>query len=104
MSSGSFADLGGALCKVANGLIRLVDLDKRSAAGSPADKEAEGQPFAGEWSAHLARDLVATLRMECWSCADHVTAAGAALTEHRAVASLYTLTRGPLRTGRLRAI
>lgn len=99
MSSDSFADLGGALRKVADGLIRLVDLNKRPAAGSLADKEADGEPFAGEWSAHPGRDLVATLLMECWSCADHLTVTGAVLTEHRAVASLYTLTRGAAEAG-----
>lgn len=99
MSSDSFADLGGALRKVADGLIRLVDLNKQQAAGSPADKDADGEPFAGEWSAHPARDLVATLLMECWSCADHLTVTGAVLAEHRAVASLYTLTRGAAEAG-----
>jgi hypothetical protein len=99
MSSDSFADLGGGLRKVAEGLIRLVDLNKRPAAGSPADKEADGEPFAGEWSAHPARDVVATLLMECWSCADHLTVAGGVLAEHRAVASLYSLTRGAAEAG-----
>jgi hypothetical protein len=31
--------------------------------------------------------------MECWSCADHLTVTGSVLAEHRAVASLYTITR-----------
>jgi hypothetical protein len=88
MSSDSFADLGGALRKVADGLIRLVDLNKRPAAGSLADKEADGEPFAGEWSAHPGRDLIATLLMECWSCADHLTVTGAVLTEHRGCVNL----------------
>lgn len=93
MSSDAFADLGGSLREVAEGLIQLVDLKKRPAAGSPADKEADGEPFAAEWSAHPARDLFATLLMECWSCADHLTVAGIVLAEHRAVASLYTISR-----------
>ena len=93
MSSDSFADLGGSLRKVAEGLIQLIDLNKRPAPGSPADKETDGEPFAGEWSAHPARDLFATLLMECWSCSDHLEVAGEVLAEHRAVASLYTITR-----------
>jgi hypothetical protein len=99
MSSDSFADLGGGLRKAAEGLIRLVDVNKRPAAGSPADKETDGEPFAGDWSAHPGRDVVATLLMECWSCADHLTVAGEVLTKHRAVASLYTLTRGAAEAG-----
>jgi hypothetical protein len=94
MSSDSFADLGGSLRMVAEGLLRLVDVNKRPASGSPADKEGHGEPFAGDWSAHPARDLTATLLMECWSCADHLGVAGSVLAEHRAVASLYTITRG----------
>ena len=94
VSSDSFTDLGSSLRKVAGGLTQLVEVNKRPAAGSPADKEADGEPFASEWSAHPARDLFATLLMECWSCADHLTVAGGVLAERRAVASLYTITRG----------
>jgi hypothetical protein len=94
MSSDSFADLGASLRKVAEGLTRLVDQNKRPAVGSPADKEADGEPFAGEWGRHPSRDVVATLLMECWSCADHLKVAGAVLAGHLGIASLYTLTRG----------
>jgi hypothetical protein len=99
MSSDAFADLGGTAGVVADGLIRMVDVNKRPAAGSPCDKESDGEPFAGEWSAHPARDLVATLRMECWSCADHLRVAGGVLAGHRGIASLYTLTRGATEAG-----
>lgn len=98
MSSDSFADLGQTLRKIAEGLVQLVDANKRPAPGSLADKEADGEPFAGEWSAHPARDLSATLLMECWSCADHLTVAGSVLAEHQAVASLYTITRAAAET------
>jgi hypothetical protein len=94
MSSDSFADLGASLRKVAEGVTRLVDQNKRPAVGSPADKEADGEPFAGEWGRHPGRDVVATLLMECWSCADHLKVAGTVLAGHLGVASLYTLTRG----------
>lgn len=60
------------------------------AAGSPCDKESDGEPFAGEWSAHLARDLIATLLMGCWSCGDHVRVAGGVLAGRLGAASLYT--------------
>lgn len=98
MSSDAFADLGSSLRRVAEGLTQLVDLNKRPAAGSPADKEADGEPFAAEWSAHPARDLFAALLMECWSCADHLAVAGTVLAEHQAVASLYAITRAAAET------
>jgi hypothetical protein len=98
MSSDAFADLGGSLRTVAEELIQLVDANKRPAPGSPADKEADGEPFAGEWSTHPARDLAATLLMECWSCTDHLQTAGSVLAEDQAVASLYTLTRAGAET------
>jgi hypothetical protein len=94
MSSDAFADLGSSLRKVAEDLTQLVDLNKRPAEGSPADREADGEPFAAEWGSHPGRDLFATMLMECWSCADHLKVAGVVLAEHQAVASLYTITRG----------
>jgi len=99
MSSDAFADLGGTLSAAADGLTRLVDVNKRPSAGSPWDKESDSEPFAGEWSAHPARDLVATVLMECWSCADHLRVAGGVLAGHQGVASLYTLTRGAAEAG-----
>ncbi len=101
MSSDAFADLGRTLGKVADGLAQLVDVNKQAAPGSPADKEASGEPFAGEWSAHPGRDLSATLLMECWSCVDHLTVSGSVREEHRGVASLYTLTRAAAETASL---
>jgi hypothetical protein len=104
MSSDSFADLGTSLRAVAKGLIGLFDVNKQPAAGSPADKEADGEPFAGEWSLHPARDLVATLRMEC--------AGRAPITWHwqaqpwlsTGLSPRFTpLPGAPLRPGRLRA-
>jgi hypothetical protein len=71
-----------------------TDQNKRPAAGSPADTEAGGELFAGEWGLHPARDVVATLLMECWSCADHLKVAGTVLAGDLGIASLYTLTRG----------
>jgi hypothetical protein len=59
MSSDAFADLGGTLVAVADGVMRVVEVNKSPAAGSPWDKERDGEPFAGEWGAHPARDLVA---------------------------------------------
>jgi hypothetical protein len=54
MSSDSFVDLGTSLHAVANRLIGLFDVNKRPAAGSPADKESDGEPLGSEWSLHPA--------------------------------------------------
>lgn len=94
MSSDAFADLGGSALKVADGLLRLLGTCGRPASGSPADKESDGEPWAAEWSAHPARDLIATVLMQSWSCADHMKAIGHALSRRETIASLYTLTRG----------
>jgi hypothetical protein len=48
MSSDSFAGMGHALREVAEGLAQLAEVNKQPAPGSLADKEADGEPFAGE--------------------------------------------------------
>lgn len=101
MSSDAFADLGRTLGKMADGLAQLVDANRQPAPGSPADKEASGEPFAGGWSTHPGRDLSATFLMECWSCVDHLTVSGSVLEERRGIASLYTLTRAAAETASL---
>jgi hypothetical protein len=99
MSSDSLADLGRSLGRVSEEIIRLVDTSKRRNAGSPADKEADVKPVRGEWSVHPGRDLVATVLMQCWSCADHLRVTAYVLAERRGVASLYTQTRAAVDVG-----
>jgi len=94
MSSDAFADLGRSLSQFAEGLRLLVDVNQRPAAGSPADKEADGEPFAGEWGLHPAGAVVATVLLTTWSCTDHLSVVGTVLEGHRGISSLYTLTRG----------
>ena len=94
MSSDAFADLGRSLEHFATALRDLVNACQRPADGSPADREAEGEPYAGEWSAHPCRDVFATVLMTTWSCADHLGAAGLVLRDQHGVPSLFSLTRG----------
>ena len=94
MSSDAFADLGRSLSQFAEGLRRLVDVNQRPAAGSPADKEADGEPHAGDWGLHPSGAVFATVLLTTWSCTDHLSVAGTVLEYHRGISSLYTLTRG----------
>lgn len=94
MSSDAFADLGRSLSQFAEGLRRLMDANQRPAAGSPADKEADGEPYAGDWGLHPSGAVFATVLLTTWSCTDHLSAAGTVLEYHRGICSLYTLTRG----------
>lgn len=99
MSSDSFADLGRSLSQFAECLRRLVDANKRPAKGSRADKEADGEPHAGDWGAHSSRDVFATVLLTTWSCTDHLAVAGTVLEHHQGISSLYTLTRGAAESG-----
>jgi hypothetical protein len=94
MSSDAFADLGRSLSRFAEGLRHLMDANQRPAAGSPADKEADGEPWAGGWGLHPSSAVFATVALTTWSCTDHLSAAGTVLEHHRGISSLYTLTRG----------
>ena len=94
VSSDPFADLARGVGDFAGALSGLLDANKRAAAGSPADKEADGEPFVGQWGDHPSRDVFATMLMTSWSCADHLSGMAAVLRTRRGVASLYTLARG----------
>ena len=94
MSSDAFADLGRSLSQFAEGLRRLVDVNQRPTAGSPADKEADGEPYAGDWGLHPSGAVFATVLPTTWSCTDHLSVAGTVLEHHQGISSLYTLTRG----------
>ena len=94
MSSDAFADLGRSLSRFAEDLRRLMEANQRAAAGSPADKEADGETYAGDWGRHPSGAVFATVVLTTWSCTDHLSAAGMLLEQHRGISSLYTLMRG----------
>ena len=89
-----FADLARGVDQVAESLYTLLNDNKFPAPGSRADKEADGEPYAGEWGAHPSRDVFATMVLASWSCADHPRGLAAALKTRGSIAALYTLARG----------
>lgn len=93
MSSNAFADLARGVDRVAGSLRDLLDDNKRPSPGSRADKEADSEPYAGEWGPHPSRDVFATMVLASWSCTDHLRALAAVLQARGSIAALYTLTR-----------
>ena len=101
MSSDLFADLGATLGSVAVAVDELVDRNKQAAHDSRAQREAHGEPHAGDWGPHPGRDLQVTVVLLTWSCTDHLDAAARMLSEGHAITSLYTLIRGAAETASL---
>ena len=60
MSSDPFTDLSRSLTAFAEAFRDLLTGNPRPAPGSPADREAEGDPFAGDWGEYPSRDIFAT--------------------------------------------
>ena len=94
MSSNAFADLARGVDLTAASLRDLLNENQAPAPGSPADKEADGEPYAGEWGDHPSRDIFATIMLASWSCADHLRGLAALLQAQCSIAALYTLARG----------
>jgi hypothetical protein len=94
VSSDPFADLADSVGVFAFALRGLMAAHDFPAESSPAATEAAGEPHAGEWSPHPGRDLLFTIRLAAWSCADHLGALSVVLRERRLIAPLYTLARG----------
>jgi hypothetical protein len=93
MPSDPRAELADSLEKLAAALRVLVTESRHVAPGSPADKEAEGEPYGGEWGATPSRDVLAAVRLTSWSCADHLAGAVAAVRVPVCVTSPFTLIR-----------
>jgi hypothetical protein len=93
VSSNAFADLTSGVDQVAESLRTFLNDNQLPAPGSRADKEADGEPYAGDWGAHPSRDVFATIMLASWSCADHLRALAAVLKTQGSIAALYTMTR-----------
>ena len=93
VSSEPIADLARSLGDFAAGLRNLLQVNKRAAPGSPADKEADGEPYAGEWGANPSRDSFAPALLTSLSAADHLATAADAIRARRIIASPFTLIR-----------
>lgn len=94
MSSNAFVDLARGADLVATSLRNLLDDNKVPVPGSPAHKEADSEPYAGEWGAHPSRDVFPTMMLASWSCADHLRGLAAVLQAQCSITALYTLSRG----------
>jgi hypothetical protein len=96
MSSDPFADLACSLTAFADAFRDLLTCNPRPARGSPADREADGEPFAGDWGDYPSRDIFATTYLAATSCTDHLLAIASVLDARNAVFASYTLMRAAI--------
>ena len=101
MSSDPFADLASSTEAFAKEFREFMTRNPRPAPGSPADKEARGEPFAGDWGEHSSRDIFATTYLAATSCTDHLLGLADVLRARNAVFATYTLTRGAVEAAAL---
>lgn len=83
------------------GIPRVYDPHPRPAQGSPADSEAQGESFAGDWAARPSSDIFATAYLAAASCTDHLLGLADVLRSRNALFSAYTLTRGAVEAAAL---
>jgi hypothetical protein len=91
MSSVAIADLAGSLGNFCASLREAMERDRVPPKGSPAEKEADGEPFAGDWGQYPSRDIHAAVLLATASCADHLTGAASVLLARNAPFSPYML-------------
>jgi hypothetical protein len=96
MSSDPIADLGRTLEQFASNLAALFLANDQPRPGTPAGREAYGEPFAGDWGAQPARELMATIALASASCADYLTVTAKTLQARSGMYSLYALARSAL--------
>ena len=101
MSSDPFADLASSTEAFAKEFREFMTRNPRPASGSPADKEAEGEPFAGDWSKHPASDIFATTYLTATSCTDHLLGLADVFRARNALFAAYTITRGAVEAAAL---
>jgi hypothetical protein len=75
--------------------------NRRPTPGSPADSEAQGEPFAGDWADRPSSDIFATAYLAASSCTDHLLGLADVLRSRNALFSAYTLTRGAVEAAAL---
>jgi hypothetical protein len=94
MSSDPFADLASSTKAFATEFREFMTSNPQPAPGSPADSEAQGEPYAGDWADHPSSDIFATAYLAATSCTDHLLGLADVLRSRNALFSAYTLTRG----------
>jgi hypothetical protein len=100
MSSDPFADLAGSTEAFATEFRAFMTRSPRPAPRSPADSEAQGEPFAGDWADRPSSDIFATAYLAAFSCTDHLLGLADVLRSRNALFSAYTLTAEPLKQPR----
>jgi hypothetical protein len=101
MSSDPFADLASSTEAFATEFREFMTRNPRPAPGSPADSEAQGEPFAGDWADRPSSDIFATAYLAATSCTDHLLGLADVLRSRNALFSAYTLTRGAVEAAAL---
>jgi hypothetical protein len=101
MSSDPFADLARSTETFAKEFREFMTSNPRPTPGSPADKEAQDEPFAGDWGEHPSSETFATAYLTATSCTDHLLGLADVLHARNAVFAAYTLTRGAVEAAAL---
>jgi hypothetical protein len=101
MSSDPIADLARSTEAFATEFRETLTRNPRPALGSPADSEAEGEPFAGDWSDHPGSDIFAAVYLVAASCTDHLLGLADILRARNAVFAAYTVTRAAVEAAAL---
>jgi hypothetical protein len=94
MSSDPVADLANSTAAFAQQFRDVLGRNPRPGPGSPADTEAVGEPYAGDWGDYPSRDIFATTYLTATSCTDHLLGLADVLRARNAVFAAYTLARG----------
>jgi hypothetical protein len=101
MSSDPIADLAGCTAAFVMEFRDTLTRNPRPALGSPADKEAEGEPFAGDWGDRPGSDIFAAVYLIAGSCTDHLLGLADILKARNAVFAAYTVTRAAVEAAAL---
>jgi hypothetical protein len=101
MSSDPFADLASSTAAFAREFREFTTRNPRPASGSPADKEAQGGPHAGDWSKHPASDILAATHRTGTSCTDHLPGLADVLRARNTLFAACTLTHGAVEAAAL---
>lgn len=96
MSTDPIAELGRTLGQFAGDLAELFRANGQPRSGTPARQEADGEPYAGDWGAQPALEIMATTALASASCADYLTVTARTLEERTGMYSLYSLIRSAL--------
>jgi len=94
MSSDPIADLAGSVIAFAEAFRAVLTANQRPAPGSPAEQEAGGEPFAGDWGDYPSRDVFATAYLTVAACTDHLLGLASVIEGRNCAFAPYTVTRG----------